>query len=88
MIEGIPKVFYFTDRKKIAEQIKLPQNNNNRPYLIIKPNDVGTGYEQLDYDKFAYWFNVHLGKEELRRLILSFNAAHTYILAGQKQYET
>lgn len=87
MIGNIPKVYYFTDRKKIAEEIKLPENNDFAPYMIIAPNEVGTGYKQLDYDKYKFWFNVHMTKDQLKKMILGFNSAHTYALAKQKQYE-
>ena len=87
MIGNIPKVYYFTDRKKIAEEIQLPENNDFAPYMIISPNEVGTGYKQLEYDKYKFWFNVHMTKDELKKMILGFNSAHTFALSKQKEYE-
>lgn len=87
MIEGIPKVYYFTDRKKIAQEIQLPPNTDLAPFFIIGPNNMGTGYKQADYDKNMLWFNVHMNKEELRKMILGFNNAHTYVVSTQRDYE-
>ena len=88
MIDGAPKVYYFTDRKKIAEEIKLPENNDFAPYMIIGPNKLGTGYKQIEYSKYKFWFNVHMTKDELKKMILAFNSAHSYALSRQKEYET
>ena len=87
MIEGVPKVYYFTDRKKIANEIKLPQNNISRPYLVIAPNEVGTGYSQLPYNELRPWLTEHISEAILRELVLSLNSAHTYALSEQKRYE-
>ena len=87
MLDGVPKVFYFTDRIKIVENIKLPKNDDFSPYLIIEPNDVGTGYKQLNFDKHAFWFNVHITKDDLKKMILALNNVHTYVTSKHKDYE-
>lgn len=87
MLEGVPKVYYFTDRKKIAQEIVLPKNDVKRPYLILYPNDIGTGYKQIKYEEYREWFGVHLTFEDVRSMINNFNKVHTYILKEQKAYE-
>lgn len=88
MINGVPKVFYFTDRHKIAREIKLPENNDCAPYMVVGPNALGTGYKQIDYNKFKLWFKLHMTKEEVNKMILAFNNLHSYALAKQKEIDT
>ena len=87
MLNGVPKVLYFTDRKKIAEEIKLPENSLDSDYMIISPNQLGTGYHQLKHSAYSSWFGVYLNEEELRRLINGLNSIHSYVMKTQKSNE-
>lgn len=71
MINGkIPKVLYFMDRTKLAEDIVLPANN--KEYLIIPPTQSGIGYKWPKHSEVKDFIDVHLTEHNYKVLVDEF----------------
>lgn len=57
-----PKILYFKDRKKLAESIILPENNER--FIIIPPNSFGMRFGFPEYSKHTNFIQDRISEHD------------------------